>query len=301
MTGRIVLAGAGGEVTAAAAKLAEETGAEVVTLVVDLGGHPPAGGSTHDAAAFADDHCVPAIQANALVTGLAWPAVVHRLAEAARRHGATTVAHGYAGRGAHRFAAGMAAVAPDLRVLAVPGVTSAERTLWGYVVEPGDRWRFPAEGEFLAPEEVTVTFDGGVPVAVDGETLSVAEALRRLNRRVAAQGAGKCQTEDGRTFAAPGALALVTAHRALESVTLEPDLARFKRQVDREWATLVRDGHWFSPLKHALDTFVAEAREAVSGDVRLLLHDGRVTALEPRDARPAAGSVARPGRITALA
>jgi argininosuccinate synthase len=299
MTARIVLAGAGGEVTSAAAKLAGETGAEVVTLVVDFGGQPLAGGSIRDVTAFADDHCLPAIQANALVTGLAWPLVARRLAEAARRHGATTVAHGYGE--SRRFAAGMAAVAPDLRVVAVPGVPSAERTLWGYLVEPGDRWRFPAEGEFLAPEEVTVSFDRGVPVAVDGETVSVAEALRRLNRRAAAQGAGKYPTDDGRTFAAPGALALVTAHRALERVTLEPGLARFKRQIDREWATLVRDGQWFSPLKHALDSFVVDAQETVTGAVRLLLHDSRVTALEPRDDRPAADVGTRPGRIAAQA
>jgi argininosuccinate synthase len=295
----IVLASTGGEVTSAAAKLAEETGAEVVTLVVDLGGHPPGGGSIRDVETFADDHCLPAIQANAFVTGPAWPLVVRRLAEAARRHGATTVAHGYGE--SRRFAAGMAAVAPDLRVLAVPGVPSAERTLWGYVVEPGDRWRFPAEGEFLAPDELTVTFDRGVPVAVDGETVSVAEALRRLNRRAAAQGAGKHRTGDGRTFAAPGALALVTAHRALERVTLEPGLARFKRQVDREWTTLVRDGQWFSPLKHALDSFVVDTQETVTGDVRLLLHDGGVTALEPRDDQPMADVRTRPARITAQA
>jgi len=291
----IVLAGTGGEVTSAAAKLAGETGAEVVTLVVDLGGHPPGGGSIRDVETFADDHCLPAIQANALVFDLAWPLVVRRLAEAARRHGATTVAH------RHGESRRFAAVAPDLRVLAVPGVPSAERTLWGYVVEPGDRWRFPAEGEFLAPDEVTVTFDGGVPVAVDGETVSVAEALRRLNRRAAAQGAGKHRTDDGRTFAAPGALALVTAHRALERVTLEPGLARFKRQVDREWTTLVRDGQWFSPLKHALDSFVVDAQATVTGDVRLLLHDGRVTALEPRDDQPMADVRTRPARIAAQA
>ncbi|MFG1645060.1 hypothetical protein ACGFMK_32660 [Amycolatopsis sp. NPDC049252] len=244
----IVLAGTGREVTSAAAKLAGETG-----------GHPPAGGSVRDVETFAEDHCLPAIQANALVFDLAWPLV------------------------------------------AVPGASSVERTLWSYVVEPGDRWRFPAEGEFLAPEEVTVTFDRGVPVAVDGETVSVAEALRRLNRRVAAQGAGQHRTEDGRTFAAPGALALVTAHRALERATLEPGLARFKRQVDREWATLVRDGQWFSPLKHALDSFVVDAQETVTGDVRLLLHGDRVTALEPRDDQPAAEAGTRPGRIAAQA
>jgi argininosuccinate synthase len=299
MTGRIVLAHTAGTVTSAAAKLADETGAEVVTLVVDFGGRPPAGGSIRDVTAFADDHCLPAIQANALVTGLAWPLVVRRLAEAARRHGATTVAHEYGE--SRRFTAGLAAVAPDLRVLAVPGLPTAERTLWGYVAEPGDRWRFPAEGEFLAPDEVTVTFDRGIPVAVDGETVSVAEALRRLNRRAAAQSAGKYPIEDGRTFAAPGALALVTAHRALERATLEPGLARFKRQVDREWTTLVRGGQWFSPLKHALDSFVVEAQEAVSGEVRLLLHDSRVTALEPADDQPVAEYIPRPGRVAAQA
>jgi argininosuccinate synthase len=241
----IVLAGTGREVTSAAAKPAGETG-----------GHPQAGGSIRDVETFAEDHCLPAIQANALVFDLAWPLVARRL---------------------------------------------AERTLWSYVLEPGDRWRFPAEGEFLAPDELTVTFDRGVPVAVDGETVSVAEALRRLNRRVAAQGAGKHRTEDGRTFAAPGALALVTAHRALERATLEPGLARFKRQVDREWATLVRDGQWFSPLKHALDSFVVDAQETATGDVRLLLHGDRVTALEPRADQPAAGHLTRPGRITAQA
>ncbi|MDT7800683.1 MAG: argininosuccinate synthase, partial [Actinomycetota bacterium] len=287
--------GTGGEITSAAAKLAGETGAEVVSLVVDLGGHPPAGGSVRDVETFAEDHCLPAIQANALVFDLAWPLVARRLAEAARRHGATTIAHGY------DESRPVSEVAPDLRVLAVPGVPSAERTLWSYVVEPGDRWRFPAEGEFLAPDEVIVTFDRGIPVAVDGETVSVAEALRRLNRRVAAQGAGKHRTGDGRTFAAPGALALVTAHRALERATLEPGLARFKRQVDREWVTLVRDGQWFSPLKHALDSFVVDAQETVTGDVRLLLHGDRVTALEPRDDHPAAEAGTRPGRIAAQA
>jgi argininosuccinate synthase len=159
-------------------------------------------------------------------------------------------------------------------LVAVPGSTGAGRTVWGHVAEPADRRRFPAEGEFLAPEEVVVTFDHGVPVAIDGETVSVVEALQRLNARGEGQGIGR-----GEEFVAPGALALITAHRALENTTHEPELARFKRQVDREWATLVRDGGWLSPLKHALDSFVAEAQETVSGEVRLVLHEGRVTAV----------------------
>jgi argininosuccinate synthase len=159
-------------------------------------------------------------------------------------------------------------------LVAVPGSTGPGRTVWGHAAEPADSRRFPAEGEFLAPEEVVVTFDHGVPVAIDGETVSVVEALQRLNARGEGRGVGR-----GEAFVAPGALALITAHRALENTTHEPGLARFKRQVDHEWATLVRDGGWCSPLRHALDGFVAEAQEAVSGEVRLVLHEGRVTAV----------------------
>jgi argininosuccinate synthase len=282
MTGRIVVAH-----PAAAGLLAG-----VVAVAAEPGGTIRAAG----VAEFADDHCLPAVQANALVTELAWPWAVKHAARVAREHGATTIAHCHRGAARRRFEAGLAAVAPDLRVLAVPGEVAAEHTLWSYPAGPDDRWRFPAEGEFLVPDEVVVTFDRGVPVAVDGETVSVAEAFQLLGRRAEAQGVGRHDA-----VAMPGALVLVTAHRALESVTLEPELARFKRQVDREWTTLVRAGQWFSPLKHALDSFVVEAQEAVSGDVRLLLHDGRVTALDPRDAEPAAEAGTRPGRIAAQA
>jgi argininosuccinate synthase len=76
-------------------------------------------------------------------------------------------------------------------------------------------------------------------------------------------------------YEAPGAIALITAHQELENVTLERDLARFKRSVEQRWTELVYDGLWFSPLKYALDVFLDKANEHVSGDVRLLLHGGR--------------------------
>jgi argininosuccinate synthase len=76
-------------------------------------------------------------------------------------------------------------------------------------------------------------------------------------------------------YEAPGALALIVAHQELENVTVERDLARFKRQVEQRWGELVYDGLWFSPLKRALDHFVAEVQEHVSGDIRLTLHGGR--------------------------
>ena len=72
-------------------------------------------------------------------------------------------------------------------------------------------------------------------------------------------------------------MALIAAHAELENVTVERDLARFKRQVEQRWGELVYDGLWFSPLKRALDHFVDEVNESVSGDVRLTLHGGRAT------------------------
>jgi argininosuccinate synthase len=76
-------------------------------------------------------------------------------------------------------------------------------------------------------------------------------------------------------YEAPGAIALITAHQELESVTVERDLARFKRSVDQRWGELAYDGLWFSPLKDALDAFIDSTQQHVSGDVRLRLHGGR--------------------------
>ena len=76
-------------------------------------------------------------------------------------------------------------------------------------------------------------------------------------------------------YEAPGAIALITAHQELENVTVERELARYKRQVEQRWGELVYDGLWFSPLKRALDGFIDEANEHVSGDIRMTLHGGR--------------------------
>ena len=116
------------------------------------------------------------------------------------------------------------------------------------------------------PEHVTITFERGVPVAVDGETVTVLQAIQQLNWLI---GGGP----------QPGATALITAHRELEDVTIDPDLLRFKRKVERHWAELVEDGRWCSPLKDALDAFIAKSQQQVTGEVRLDLRDGNVLPL----------------------
>src|SRR5690349_11802756 len=346
MTERIVLAYSGGlDTSVAIGWIAEETGADVVAVAVDVG----QGGEDLDTIRkraldcgaveavvtdardeFADQYCLPALRANALymdryplVSALSRPLIAKHLVEAAKYHGAGTVAHGCTGKGNDqvRFEVGIGALAPDLKVIApvrdyawtrekaiawaedrqLPidqskkSPFSVDQNVWGRAVETGfleDLWNAPTKDVYSytqdptawqAPDELVITFDKGVPVAIDGETVTVLQAIKELNRRAGAHGVGRIDLVEDRlvgiksreVYEAPGAIALIAAHQELENVTVERDLARFKRGVDQRWAELVYDGLWFSPLKHALDSFIDEAQRHVNGEVRLILHTGR--------------------------
>ncbi|NDZ82091.1 argininosuccinate synthase [Streptomyces sp. SID10853] len=348
MTERVVLAYSGGlDTSVAIGWIAEETGAEVVAVAVDVG----QGGEDLDVIRkralacgaveaevadakdeFADEYCLPAIKANALymdryplVSALSRPAIVKHLVAAARKHGATTVAHGCTGKGNDqvRFEAGITALGPDLRCIApvrdyamtrdkaiafceaknLPIATSRkspysiDQNVFGRAVETGfleDIWNAPIEDvyEYTAnpaepreADEVVISFEAGVPVAIDGAPVTVLQAIQQLNERAGAQGIGRIDMVEDRLvgiksreiYEAPGAIALITAHQELENVTVERELARYKRQVEQRWGELVYDGLWFSPLKRALDGFVNEASEHVTGDIRMTLHGGRAT------------------------
>ncbi|MEU7257221.1 MULTISPECIES: argininosuccinate synthase [Streptomyces] len=346
MTERVVLAYSGGlDTSVAIGWIAEETGAEVIAVAVDVG----QGGEDLDVIRkralacgaveaevadakdeFADEYCLPAIKANALymdryplVSALSRPTIVKHLVAAARKHGATTVAHGCTGKGNDqvRFEAGISSLAPDLRCIApvrdyamtrdkaiafcesknLPIATSKkspysiDQNVFGRAVETGfleDIWNAPIEDVYdytadpavpREADEVVITFEAGVPVAVDGKAVSVLQAVQQLNERAGAQGVGRIDMVEDRLvgiksreiYEAPGAIALITAHQELENVTVERELARYKRQVEQRWGELVYDGLWFSPLKRALDGFIEEANRAVSGDIRMTLHGGR--------------------------
>ena len=152
--------------------------------------------------------------------------------------------------------------------------------------------RVLAGAGLLDPDEVTITFERGVPVAIDGETVTPYQAITELNRRAGGQGVGRLDMVEDRlvgiksreVYEAPGAIALITAHQELENVTVERDLARFKRGVDQRWGELVYDGLWFSPLKRALDTFIDESQRHVSGEIRMTLHSGRAVVTGRRSA-----------------
>jgi argininosuccinate synthase len=130
---------------------------------------------------------------------------------------------------------------------------------------------------------VVISFTDGVPTAIDGRPVTMREAIEELNRRAGAQGVGRLDMVEDRlvgikcreVYEAPGAVALLTAHREMEDMTVERELRRFKRSVEQRWAELVYDGLWFSPLKRALDAFIESAQRNVTGDVRMRLHGGR--------------------------
>ena len=174
---------------------------------------------------------------------------------------------------------------------------SIDQNVWGRAVETGfleHLWNAPTKDVYdytedptlnwSTPDEVIVGFDKGVPVSIDGKPVSMLQAIEELNRRAGAQGVGRLDVVEDRLvgiksreiYEAPGAMVLITAHTELEHVTLERELGRFKRQTDQRWAELVYDGLWYSPLKAALETFVAKTQEHVSGEVRMVLHGGHI-------------------------
>jgi argininosuccinate synthase len=174
---------------------------------------------------------------------------------------------------------------------------SVDQNVWGRAVETGfleDPWNGPIEdvysytqapGTSAGPDELVLTFVDGVPTAIDGRTVTVLQAIEELNTRAGAQGVGRLDMVEDRligiksreVYEVPGAQVLITAHQEMENLTMERDLARYKHSVEQRWAELVYDGLWFSPLKRALDEFIASSQKHVSGEVRLVLHHGTVT------------------------
>ncbi len=257
-----------------------------------------------------------------LVSSLSRPLIAKHMVDAANEYAADTVSHGCTGKGNDqvRFEVSFAALNSDLKVFAPVRDSSMTRdkaivfaeennlpidvnkkspysidqNVWGRAVETGfleDIWNGPIEDIYSytsapdtnkAPDEVTITFESGTPTHIDGQKVSMLEAIEIMNRRAGAQGIGRIDMVEDRlvgiksreVYEAPGAMALITAHREMESVTVERELARFKRLVEQRWAELVYDGLWFSPLKSALDAFINQTQKPVSGEIRMKLHAG---------------------------
>jgi argininosuccinate synthase len=171
---------------------------------------------------------------------------------------------------------------------------SIDVNLWGRSCETGvleDPWVTPPEDAYEwtvppsaapAPIEVTIAFEGGVPVSIDGERLPAADLVERLNALGGAHGVGRIDHLEDRLvgiksreiYEAPAATILHTAHHALEGLTLTKDTLRFDRLVADELSRLIYDGLWFSALSRDLRAYALSSQRVVSGDVRLRLDHG---------------------------
>jgi argininosuccinate synthase len=268
-----------------------------------------------------------------MVSGLARPCIVQEVVTIAREVGASVVAHGCTGKGNDqvRFEVSFGVLAPHLEVLApirdaniprekaialaaewgipiasVVTTYSVDENLWGRTAECGpleDPWVAPPEDAFertAAPEarpaepaEITVTFERGVPVALDGETLALPALIGRLDLLGGSYGFGRVDMIENRRvgiksrelYEVPGALAIIRAHQALEDLTLERDLGHHKPQLEQRWADLVYDGQWFSPLRAAIDAYVDATQASVTGEVRLRFEPGSCTVVGRRSDR----------------
>ncbi len=166
-------------------------------------------------------------------------------------------------------------------------IYSIDENLWGRAIECGaieDPWAAPPEEPYtltrvtnFEPVELIVHFNEGVPTGLDGVSMDLAELIATLNVLAGSTGYGRLDMVENRrvgiksreVYECPAALALIAAHSELEDMVLERDVAHEKTRLETRWAELVYDGMWFSPLKEALDAFMADTQRHVTGDVRL--------------------------------
>ena len=258
-----------------------------------------------------------------LVSALSRPLIGKHLASVARKLGADSVAHGCTGKGNDqvRFEAAVAAIAPELKSIApirdlaltrdkaiefaeknnLPiaqskkSPYSVDQNVWGRAVETGfleDPWNAPIEDLYSYTQdpdvlreatEVTIKFEAGIPVAIDGVSYTAIELIQKMNDLAGAHGVGRIDIVEDRlvgiksreVYESPAGIALIAAHEELENLTLERDVNRFKRGIEARWADLVYEGLWFSGLKRSIDVFIDHTQEYVSGEVRLKLQGGR--------------------------
>ena len=258
-----------------------------------------------------------------LVSAISRPLITKHLVRAAHQFGADTIAHGCTGKGNDqvRFEVSIMSIDPTIKAISpirdlglmrdveiayakehnLPieqtekSPYSIDQNVWGRAIETGyleDPWNGPTKDVYSYTEdpafppvedEVTIDFEKGIPVRIDGREVTPLQAIEEMNRRAGAQGIGRVDLIEDRLvgiksrelYEAPGAIALITAHQELENCCLEREQHRIKRDIDKRWGELVYDAQWFSPAVRSLNAFIEETQEYVSGQIRMILHGGR--------------------------
>jgi len=175
------------------------------------------------------------------------------------------------------------------------GVYSIDQNLWGRSIEGGVledpsqeppaeifEWTNSIEKTPDEPEYVTLEFDHGRPVGLNGERMELVDLIVTLNRIAGKHGVGRIDHLEDRVvgiksrevYECPAALVILKAHKDLEKAVLTRHELIFKQLVDTEWGRLVYMGLWVDPLKEDLDTFIDKTQERVTGEVKVKLHKG---------------------------
>ncbi|HEX9262183.1 MAG TPA: argininosuccinate synthase [Candidatus Bathyarchaeia archaeon] len=255
-------------------------------------------------------------------TSLSRPLIAARMVEIAEKDGATAFAHGCTGRGNDqvRFDITAGALAPDLKIIApvrewnmtreeeieyakkngIPVTTAAKKysidqSIWGRSIECGileDASKEPPEDAFEwtvspekapdKPEYVTITFEAGVPVALNGKKLGPLELIEKLNKMAGRHGVGRIDHIEDRliglksreNYECPAATVIIEAHKDLEKMVLTRHEVLFKQQIDAEWTFMAYAGLWVEPLREDLEAFINKTQENVTGEVRVKLFKG---------------------------
>jgi len=152
--------------------------------------------------------------------------------------------------------------------------------------EPGIwRWTTDPEAAPDRPEQIELGFRNGDPVSLNGEALSPGRMLAALNDAGARHGIGRLDIVENRyvgmksrgCYETPGGTLMLRAHRAIESITLDREVAHLKDELMPRYASLVYNGYWWSPERRALQGLIDASQESVNGEVRLKLYKGGVT------------------------
>ncbi len=270
-----------------------------------------------------------------LSTALSRPLISEKLVEVARKEKADAVAHGCTGKGNDqiRFEVTIRALAPGLKVLApvrewnltreeeieyarqkglpikvkkIP--YSIDQNLWGRSVECGPlddpsaeppedafEWTTPPEKAPDSPEYVTISFNQGIPIALNGREMDGVTLIEELNKLAGKHGVGRIDHMEDRVvglktrevYECPAALTIIEAHRDLEKLVLTRNELAFKRLVDAEWSWLVYSGLWVEPLRGELEAFIDASQRKVTGEVRLKLFKGSALVVGRKAENPA--------------
>lgn len=182
---------------------------------------------------------------------------------------------------------------------------SIDDNLWGWAIECGvleDPWAEPPSDIYTMtvdpqdapdePEYVEIKFSKGIPYALNDKQMSFMGVILELNKIAGANGFGRIDMIENRLvgvksrecYEVPGALALIEAHKALEDLCLEREVLHYKLGIEQSWATAVYNGLWFSPLKEALDAFLASTQQCLSGTVKVKFYKGSCTVVGRKSA-----------------